>query len=286
MTRRLYGNGHTLTGLREWARELAGSGYPVKGYTRMDGDTLAAAIEATSRTMRRDLEMRNMVGLMGRPLVPGMLLIAECGCRIVATTGVLTWEGDDGRYANDPSLYAEGDYVQLCPRCAKDHPAGPEHLNATQDVCLAGPMGRRFRFFLHNHTVVDSDATVERVEHGDLREGDIVHEYGMRVRIYSPKHYPHPYRAEYVPCTSWAGDVIGGTHPYGRAVSDSEGWTVQSVDRGVWRTRERCLCPVTDLVESGMSDCRSGCKTFTCPVHRSEAPRVIHNATYGCRTDA
>lgn len=219
MTRQTYGNGHTLTGLREWARELAGKGHPVKGYTRMGGEALAAAVEAANRAMLRDLETRNMSDLMGRPLVPGMMLIAECGCRIVATTGVLAWDGD-GRFADDPSLYVEGNYVELCARCTRDHPAGPEHMNKTQDVCLAGPMGRRYRFFLHNHTVVDSEATV------------------------------------------------------------------QSIDRGVPRTRERCLCPATDLVESGMSNCRHGCKTFTCGTHRSEPPRVLHNAAYGCRAGA
>lgn len=233
--RQSYGNGKwSITGLRDWAKRLRENGYPIVGAAKMEGEALLAACNARSSDMRRDREARNLRPLMGREFVPGTWLSAECGCKIVATSGILQWtEGpfDDG----DHPLYVEGQYVRLCGSCARENPAGIDRLN---DSARGEGGYRPYRFPLHSHTVIDSLESVETVEHGDLCEGDIVHVYGMRVRLDGPvKRYPRGnFEGDDVPCSSWEAIIIGGTHPYGWSRRQ---WTVQSIDRGVWRVRER-----------------------------------------------
>lgn len=233
--RATYGDGKwSITGLREWAKHLRADGYPIVGYATMEGEALLAACHARSNDMRRDREARNLRPLMGRPFVPGTWLRAECGCKVVATTGILEWS--DGPFSSgDLPLYVEGQYLTLCDRCSKDHPAGIDRLNES----ARGEGGyRAYRFPLHSHQVIESPETVETVEQGDLVEGDVIHVYGMRVRLDGPvKRYPRGnFEGDDVPCSSWSGTIIGGSHPYGWSERQ---WTVQSIDRGVWRVRER-----------------------------------------------
>jgi hypothetical protein len=72
--------------------------------------------------------------------------------------------------------------------------------------------------------------TTERVPMSELKEGDIVHEHGMRIRISGGKQRIP--REHYNDTYSWFhGEIINDFHPYGWKDRD---WTVQSADWVEW----------------------------------------------------
>lgn len=86
---------------------------------------------------------------------------------------------------------------------------------------------------IHTWTNPETGVRYERVRMGELRDGDVVADNGMLIRISEPRRYVrwHPLDRAGTDCTSWHGDIINDFHPYGWV---ERTWRVQSADWVPW----------------------------------------------------